>query len=74
MTHRNLGELRRQGLAQVVLMVKNSPANAGDIRDEGWIPGSGRSPDGGHGNPHQCFCLGNPTDKGAWGRKESDMI
>ena len=47
-------------------MVKNLPANAGDIRDMGLIPGSGRSPRGGHGNPLQCSCLENPMDRGAW--------
>ena len=35
----------------MTLVVKNLPANAGDIRDTDWIPGSGRSPGGGHGNP-----------------------
>ena len=45
---------------------KNSPANAGDVRDVGSIPGSGRSPGGGNGNPLQYSCLGNPMDKGAW--------
>ena len=44
-------------------MVKNSPANA---RDAGSIPGSGRSPGEGNGNPHQYSCLGNPMDRGAW--------
>ena len=39
--------------SQVALVVKNLPANAGDIRDMGWIPGSGRSREGGHGNPFQ---------------------
>ena len=56
-------------------MVKNPSANAGDIRDTGSIPGSGRSPGGGHGNPLQYFCLKNPMDRGAynqWGHKESD--
>ena len=48
------------------LVVKNSPANAGDIRDWGLIPGSGRSPGGGHGNPLQYSCLENPMDTGAW--------
>ena len=43
-------------------MVKNSPANAGDLRDSGSIPGSGRSPGGGHGNPLQYSCLENPKD------------
>ena len=40
-------------------MIKNPPANAGDTRDEGSIPGSGRSPAGGHGNPLQYSCLEN---------------
>ena len=44
-------------------MVKNSPANAGGM---GSIPGSGRSPGGGNGNPLQYSCLGNPRDRGAW--------
>ena len=47
-------------------MVKNLPANAGDIRDAGLIPRSGRSPGGGHGNSHQYSCLENPVDRGAW--------
>ena len=47
-------------------MVKNLPANAGDMRDTGSIPGSGRSPGGGHGNPLQYFSLENPMDRGAW--------
>ena len=56
------------GLAsQVVLVVKNSPANAGDIRDMGSIPGSGRSPGGGQGKPLQYFCPENPMERGAWG-------
>ena len=51
---------------QVVLVVKNLPANAGDIRDACSIPVSGRSPGGGHGNPLQYSCLENPMDRGAW--------
>ena len=47
-------------------MVKNPPANAGDKRDVGSIPGLGRSPGGGHGNPLQDSCLENPMDRGAW--------
>ena len=47
-------------------MLKNLPANAGDVRDPGWIPGLGRSPGGGNGNPLQYFCLENPMDRGAW--------
>ena len=50
----------------MALVVKNPPANAGDRRDAGLIPGSGRSPGGGHGNPPQYSCLENPTDRGAW--------
>ena len=46
-------------------MVKNLPANARDVRDEGWIPGSGRSSGGGHGSPLQYSCLENLMDKGA---------
>ena len=48
------------------LMVKNPPANAGDVRDLGSIPEWGRSPGGGHGNPLQYPCLENPMDRGAW--------
>ena len=47
-------------------MLKNLVANAGDIRDMGSIPGSGRSPGGGHGNPLQYSCLENPMDRGPW--------
>ena len=47
--------------------IKNPPANAGDIRDAGSIPGSGRSPGGGHGHLPQYSCLENPMDRGAWG-------
>ena len=47
-------------------MVKNSPANAGDAGDVGSIPGLGRSPRGGHGNPLQYSCLENPMERGAW--------
>ena len=56
------------GASQVALVVKkkNPPANAGDIRDAGSIPGLGISPGGGHGNPLQYSCLENPTDRGAW--------
>ena len=51
---------------------KNPPANAGDSRDVDLIPGWGRSPGGGNGNPLQYSCLENATDKGAWGYKELD--
>ena len=58
-------------------MVKNPPTDAGDV---GSIPGSGRFPGGGNGNPIQYSCLGNPMDRGAWWTmvqgvtRESDMI
>ena len=51
---------------QVARVVKNPPVNAGDIRDVGSIPGSGRSPGGGHGSPLQYSCLENPMDGGTW--------
>ena len=50
----------------MVLVVKNPPANAGDARDVGLIPGSGRSPGVGNGNPFQYSCLENLMDRGAW--------
>ena len=49
-----------------VLVVKKSPAKAGDVRDAGSVPRLGRSPGGGPGNPLQCSCLENPMDRGAW--------
>ena len=48
-------------------MVKNQPAKAGDTRDVGSIPGSGRYPREGNGSSLQYSCLGNPMDRGAWG-------
>jgi len=48
----------------MALVVKNLPASAGDIRDDGLIPGWGRSPGGGNSNPLQYSCLENPMDKG----------
>ena len=50
----------------MVLIVKNLPAKAGDIRDAGLIPGSERSPEGGHGRPLQYSCLENSMERGAW--------
>ena len=50
----------------MALVVKNPPANTGDIRDTGLIPGLGRSSGEGSGNPLQYSCLENPMDKGAW--------
>ena len=63
---------------QVILVVKNMPANTGDIRDLGFIPGSGRSPGRRPGNPLQYSCLKNSHGQRSlagyspWGRKESD--
>ena len=54
------------GTSQVALVVKNLPANAGDIRDAGSIPGLGRSLGGGHDHLLQYSCPENPTDRGAW--------
>ena len=54
------------GAFQVVLVVKNPPANEGATRDAGTIPGSGRSPGGGNGNPIQYSCLENPVGRGTW--------
>ena len=58
-------------------MVRSLLANAGDIRDMGSIPGSGRFPGEGNANPLQDSCLENPMDRGAWratwGHKESDV-
>ena len=51
---------------QVALVEKNPPANAGDARDMGSVPGLGRSPGEGNGNPPQYSCLENPMDAGAW--------
>ena len=62
------------------LVVKNPPANVGDVRVVGSIPGSGRSPGGGHGNPLQYFCLKNPHGQrnlegyNPWCRKELDTM
>ena len=52
--------------SQVVLVVKNLPANTGELRDMGSIPRIRRSSGGGHGNPLQYSCLENPMDRGAW--------
>ena len=52
--------------SQVGLVVKSLPAKARDVRDTGSIPGLGRSPGEGYGNPLQCPCLENPMDRRAW--------
>ena len=62
----------------MVLVIKNPPSNAGDLRDAGLIPGSRRSPGGGHGKPLQYSCLEKPMDRQSlagyspWGCKELD--
>ena len=61
-----LNSLNGLWASQVALVVKNPPASAGDIGDASLIPGSGRSPEVGHGNPLQYSCLENPTDRGVW--------
>ena len=60
------GERIHVWASQVVLVVKDPPTSAGDVRNVGSVPGLGRSPGGGHGNPLQYFCLENPMDRGAW--------
>ena len=63
----DLGLGKAEGRAsQVALMLKNLPASAGDIRDMGSIPGSGRSPGEGNGNSLHYFCMENPMDRGDW--------
>ena len=59
----NWEEMGKRRASQVVLAEKNPPANAGNM---GLIPGSGRSPGGGHGNTLQYSCLENPKDREAW--------
>ena len=54
------------GASQVLLVVKNLPANVGNVGDVCSISGLGRYPGKGNGNPLQCSCLGSPTDRGAW--------
>ena len=67
------------GPHSVTLAIKNPPANAGDVRDANSIPGLGRSPGEGNGNPLQYSCLENRIDRGAWqatvdGFAKSDTI
>ena len=57
---------RVHGASQLALVLKNLPANAGDVRNVGSIPGSGRFAGGRHSNPLQYSCLVNPMDRGAW--------
>ena len=62
-THVLAGEADYMSEGLEAHMVKNPPSN---VRDRGLIPGSGRSPGGGHGNPPQYSCLENPKDRGGW--------
>ena len=57
-----------------MLVVKNPPANARDIRDVGSMLGSERSPEGGNGNPRQYSCLENPMDRGGWQATQSTVL
>ena len=59
-------EFDEKRASQVTLVVKNSPGNAGNVRDAGSIPGSGRSPGVGNGTPLQYSCLEDSTGRGAW--------
>ena len=60
------GSILSFGACQVMLVVKNQPANRGDMRDEASVPGLGRSSGGGHGNPVQYSCLEDPMNRGTW--------
>ena len=62
----NLAFYTWKRVSQVALVVKNSPANTGDVRDTGLIPESGRSPGKGNDNWLYSSCLENPTGRGAW--------
>ena len=62
----NFYSLASRQASQMALVVKNPPANAGRLKRNRFIPRSGRSPGGGHGNPLQYSCLENPMDRGAW--------
>ena len=59
-----LGKKQISWACQESVVVKNLPANAGDIRDTGWMPESGRSPGEGNDNPHQYSCWENPLQRG----------
>ena len=59
-------KIRLMEASQEALVVKNLPANAGDVRDLSFIPGSGRSTGRRNDNPFKCSCLENSTDRGAW--------
>ena len=58
--------VQKEGASRVALVLKNPPAKSREVRNTGSIPGSGRSPGGGHGNPLQYSCLENSRGRGAW--------
>ena len=60
--------------SQAALVVKNPPADAGDLRDTDSILGLGRSLEGGHSNPLQYSCLETPMDRGAWGTDRKSVV
>ena len=64
--HQPQPDIKGQRSSPVAHLVKNPPANAGDVRNSGSIPGPGRSPGEGHDNPLQYSCLENPMDREAW--------
>ena len=73
------GQLLTIWASQLGLVGKNPPANAGEVKDAGLIPGQGRYPGGGHDNPFQFSCLENPMDRETWwatvyDHKELDQI
>ena len=65
-TNGNTSYLMELWASQLMLVVRNPPANAGDVRDTGSVPVSRRSPGRGNSNPFQYSCLENPTGKEAW--------
>ena len=65
-TLKKRGYMYTYGASQMALVVKNLPANEGDVGDAGSFPASGRAPGGVHGNANQYFCLENPMDRGTW--------
>ena len=66
--------LKAPRASQVALVVKNLPTNEGDVRDMGLIPGLGKSPGEGNGDPLQYSCLENSKDRGAWQAKSRTRL
>ena len=69
----NSQDIETTWASHVALVVKNSPVNAGDLRDEGMIPRSGKPPGRGYSNPLQYSCLENPMDRAVWWVSEWDI-